>query len=74
MIGIQDERWGEVGCAFVITKDEIQVSGETLVAHCRERLASYKVPAKVIFCKDLPRTPLGKIRKFLLQPPGECRD
>jgi len=71
VIGIQDERWGEVGCAFVITKNEIQVSEETLVVHCRERLANYKVPAKVIFCKDLPRTPLGKIRKFLLNPLSE---
>ncbi len=69
VIGIPDDRWGEVGCAFVLLKEGMRVSNKSLVMYCRDRLAKYKVPAKFVFCKDLPRTPLGKIRKFLLKPP-----
>ena len=71
VIGVPDDRWGEVGCAFVLLKKGMRVSNRTLIAHCRDRLAKYKIPAKIIFCKDLPRTPLGKIRKFLLKPLSE---
>jgi acyl-CoA synthetase (AMP-forming)/AMP-acid ligase II len=71
VIGVPDDRWGQVGCAFVLLKKGVRVSNRTLIAHCRERLAKYKIPGKIIFCKDLPRTPLGKIRKFLLNPPSE---
>jgi fatty-acyl-CoA synthase len=71
VIGIPDDRWGEVGCAFVLLKEGVRVSNRAIIAHCRDRLAKYKIPGKIIFCKDFPRTPLGKIRKFLLKPPSE---
>jgi len=68
VIGVPDETWGEVGCAFIIKKGEYELFEDAVITHCRERLAKYKVPTKVIFCEDLPRTPLGKVRKFLLKP------
>ncbi len=68
VIGIPDASWGEVGVAFVIPCAGYELSEEEVVSHCRERLAAYKVPTRVIFRREFPRTPLGKIRKFLLKP------
>ncbi len=68
VIGVPDETWGEVGHAFVIPKAGCpELSAEELTRWARERLAGYKVPRHVTFCDDLPRTALGKVRKFLLK-------
>ena len=67
-MGVPDETWGEVGHAFVIPKAGCpELSAEELTRWARERLAGYKVPRHVTFCDDLPRTALGKVRKFLLK-------
>lgn len=68
VIGVPDETWGEVGHAFVIPKAGCpELPAEELTRWARERLAGYKVPRHVTFCDDLPRTALGKVRKFLLK-------
>jgi fatty-acyl-CoA synthase len=61
VVGVQDERWGEVGVAFVVATGNI--SEDELVAHCRERLARFKVPRAVRFVDELPRNSMGKVRK-----------
>ncbi len=62
-----DEKWGETPCAFVTLKPEAgPVSAEELIAFCRERLAGFKVPKKVVF-GPLPKTSTGKIQKNLLR-------
>ncbi|MFD0936082.1 AMP-binding protein, partial [Methylobacterium trifolii] len=61
-----DERWGETPCAFVELRPGGQASAEDLVAWCRERLASYKLPRHVIF-GELPKTSTGKVQKYLLR-------
>jgi fatty-acyl-CoA synthase len=62
-----DEKWGETPCAFVTLKPEAgAVSAEELIAFCRERLAGFKVPKKVVF-GPLPKTSTGKIQKNLLR-------
>jgi fatty-acyl-CoA synthase len=66
VIGESEEKWGEVGHAFIIVKKDSSLSEENVLAFCRERLAAYKLPRKITFCDSFPRTPLGKIRKFLL--------
>ena len=53
-------------CAFVELREGNEVSVETLVAHCREHLASFKVPKRIIF-GELPKTSTGKIQKFVLR-------
>ena len=51
--------------AFVVPKDAA-VPAHELLAHCRRELASYKVPDRIRFCRDLPCTADGAVRRFLL--------
>lgn len=67
VIGEPEEKWGEVGHAFIIARGGASLSEEDVIAFCRARLASYKLPRKITFCASFPRTPLGKVRKFLLK-------
>ncbi|SAL44368.1 acyl-CoA synthetase [Caballeronia peredens] len=61
-----DARWGETPCAFVELKAGAHVSGEELIAHCKQHLAGFKVPRAIEFC-ELPKTSTGKIQKFELR-------
>ena len=67
VIGVPDDRLGEVGKAYVLTRPGFALDEAAVVAFCRERLASYKVPRLVVFRDDLPRTPAGKPLKRLLR-------
>ncbi|WP_300679299.1 AMP-binding protein [Nocardioides sp.] len=66
VIGIPDEKWGELVTALVVT-DGSEVSAADLIAHCRENLAGYKCPKRVEFVESLPRTATGKLQKFKLR-------
>ncbi|MFE3451957.1 AMP-binding protein [Nonomuraea sp. NPDC059194] len=66
VIGVPDERWGEVGKAVVVPRGPAD-PGE-IRAFCRERLAAYKVPKHVEFVAELPRNASGKILKNRLRP------
>ena len=61
-----DPKWGETPCAFVELKPGATTTEDEVVAHCRELLARFKVPKRVIF-GELPKTSTGKIQKFLLR-------
>jgi fatty-acyl-CoA synthase len=61
VVGVPDERWGEVGVAFVVVKQP--VSEEVLFEHCRERLARFKVPKRVRFVDALPLSAMNKVLK-----------
>jgi fatty-acyl-CoA synthase len=63
VIGVPDDRWGEVGKAVVIPKPGVAVGEEELIEHCRSRLARYKVPKSVAFVDALPLSAAGKILK-----------
>jgi fatty-acyl-CoA synthase len=66
VVPIPHEKWGEVPKAFVTLKPGQSVSEEDLIAHCREKLAGFKVPKAVEF-GELPKTATGKIQKFVLR-------
>jgi fatty-acyl-CoA synthase len=66
LIGVPDDRWGEVGRAIVVRRPGVEVSAEGLIAFARERLARFKVPKSVVFVDALPMTGAGKIDKRLL--------
>ncbi len=68
VVGIPDERWGEVGVAFVVLDGEDCTTDE-LIEFCRGRLARFKVPKAVRFVAELPRNSMGKIQKSELQVP-----
>jgi fatty-acyl-CoA synthase len=65
VLGVPDERWGESGIAVVVLRSE--ADEEELIAHCRERLASFKVPRSVRFVDELPRSGMGKVQKDALR-------
>jgi fatty-acyl-CoA synthase len=67
VVGIPDETWGEVGCAFVIAKADVDVQSEDLIGFCEGQLARYKWPRRVVFANQFPRTALGKVRKTILR-------
>jgi fatty-acyl-CoA synthase len=69
VVGLPDERMGEVGCAWIVPRDPAAPPAEAdLVAFCRERLARFKVPRSVLFTRseDLPRTATARVQKFVL--------
>ena len=61
-----DEKWGETPCAFVALKEEAESSEEELIQFCRDNLAHFKCPKKIVFA-ELPKTSTGKIQKFILR-------
>ena len=69
VIGIPDERMGEVGMAFVVATPESapSLSPENIVAWCRENMANYKVPRRVEILDALPANAMGKVTKFELR-------
>ncbi|MDB9930717.1 long-chain-fatty-acid--CoA ligase [Candidatus Pelagibacter sp.] len=61
-----DEKWGETPCAFVELIKDKPTTEKEIIDFCRETLAGFKLPKRVIFC-DLPKTSTGKIQKFELR-------
>jgi len=71
VVGVADARLGEVGRVYVVTRPGHTLAAGDVLAFCRERLASYKVPRQVVFRAGLPRSPAGKVLKRQLreEPP-----
>ncbi len=67
VVGVPDERLGEVGAAYLIAKPGHALTEEGVIAHCRARLANYKVPRRVVFVDELPRNAAGKVLKHELR-------
>ena len=67
IIGVPDLDWGERVRAIVVLRDGGEASEEAISEYCRQRLASFKKPESVVFCKELPRNPMGKVLKRLLK-------
>ncbi len=72
LIGVPDQKWGEVGRAVVVVEPGRALDAENLLDFLRDQLARYKVPKSVIFVDALPKTGAGKIdKKVLIQQYGE---
>jgi fatty-acyl-CoA synthase len=69
VVGAPDDRWGEIVMAFVVKQPGSELTADDVVAHCREKIASYKRPRAVTFIDALPKLPNGKIEKFKLRAP-----
>jgi fatty-acyl-CoA synthase len=67
VVGIPDERWGEVPEAFVVLRSDASVSDAELRDFARESLAHFKVPHRFTFVDELPKTATGKIQKYMLR-------
>lgn len=66
VVGVPDERWGEVGRAYVIPVPGQSITPEQVIAHCTGRLAKFKVPKTAVITDLIPRTASGKVQKHLL--------
>ncbi|MEQ8735364.1 MAG: AMP-binding protein [Rhodospirillaceae bacterium] len=67
VIGIPDDRWGEVGAAIIVLKPGQTLDAQSVQDRCRERLARFKVPKHIFFADSLPRSAQGKVQKKLLK-------
>lgn len=67
VVGVPDERLGEVARAFVIRRTGCDLDEAALIAWCRENMANYKVPRTVAFVTELPTTASGKVQRFALR-------
>ena len=69
VIGVPDEKWGELVLALVVLAPGQAATEEELRDHCRGLLAGYKVPKRIEFRDELARTATGKLQKFKLRAP-----
>ena len=67
VVGRTDSKWGEVPVAVVVPTEGSELSLESLVAHCKTKVASFKVPKDLIVMEALPRNPSGKVLKRQLR-------
>lgn len=67
VIGVPDQRWGEIGSAFVVTTAGASLDPAALAEHCARHLARYKIPKEFLQIDTLPRTASGKIQKHVLR-------
>jgi HIP---CoA ligase len=63
VIGVPDERLGEVGRAFIVTRPGAELDEQSVIAYTREHLANFKAPRSVRFVDELPRNAGGKVVK-----------
>lgn len=63
VIGVPDERWGEVPVAYVVTRPGVAWDETTIVEHCDARLARFKVPTRVLSIEEIPRSGAEKVRR-----------
>lgn len=61
VIGVTDEKWGEVGKAFIVLKNQYELNELDILNFCKGKLAKFKIPKSVQFLQALPKTDAGKI-------------
>ncbi len=67
VFGIPDDKYGEITCAWIIPKGDVEVSEQEIIDFCKGQIAHFKVPAHVRFKQELPMTVTGKPQKFLMR-------
>ncbi len=67
VFGIPDEIYGEELCAWIVLRDDADVTEKDIREHCRGQIAHYKIPKYICFRKELPMTVTGKPQKFRMQ-------
>jgi len=63
IIGVPDEKWGEVGKAFIALRQNCEITEEQFFEFCKGNLAKYKIPKYVVFMDELPKGDTGKINR-----------
>jgi HIP---CoA ligase len=73
VVGIPDERLGEVGMAYVVPRPGVAADPDEIITWCREEMANYKVPRSVELVDALPLNASGKVLKFELRGRAAAR-
>ncbi|MBE1236250.1 acyl-CoA synthetase [Phaeovibrio sulfidiphilus] len=66
VVAAPDEKWGETPAAFIELRPGMEATEEDIIRHCRDHLAGFKIPRRIIF-DEIPRTSTGKIQKYMLR-------
>jgi fatty-acyl-CoA synthase len=72
IVGVPDERWGEVGKAFIVLKPGEMMGNGEIFEFLKGKMARYKIPKYVEYVEELPKTASGKIQKFILKEMHKC--
>ncbi|GAB4178468.1 MAG: long-chain fatty acid--CoA ligase [Calditrichia bacterium] len=67
IIGVPDEKWGEVGKAFVVRKKNSALEEDDLIRYLQDKVAKYKLPKRITFIEEIPKTDTGKIDRKALK-------
>jgi acyl-CoA synthetase (AMP-forming)/AMP-acid ligase II len=67
IVGLPDDRWGEAVTAVIVRSPGYEPEESELIAFCRERLAGYETPKRVVVVDDMPLAVGGKIQKHVLR-------
>ena len=67
VLGVEDERWGEMVIAFVSPGPGSVITPEDAIGACRDRIAGYKTPKRVFVVDELPKNPTGKVERGVLR-------
>jgi HIP---CoA ligase len=67
VVGVPDDRLGEIGVAFVLPRPGHTVDPAQVIEWCKDRMANFKVPRRVVVVDALPLNPSGKVMKFVLR-------
>jgi fatty-acyl-CoA synthase len=63
VVGVPDPTWGEVACAAIVKKKNVEIGEADVLQLFNDRLARYKHPRRVVFMDELPKNAMGKVRK-----------
>ena len=66
VIGLPNEKWGEIVTAIIVPKPEITINENDVMDYCKAKISAFKVPKKVILTDAISRTTTGKVQKFIL--------
>lgn len=67
VIGVPDEFYGEELCAWILPKPGAALTEQDVQAHCRDRIAHFKVPRHICLVESYPMTVTGKVQKFAMR-------
>ena len=66
-MGLPHKRWIEAVTAFVVCKEGVKLTEVDVITMCKQELAVFEVPKKVVFVEELPKTSTGKLEKFKIK-------
>ena len=67
MVGVPDETYGEALFAVIVPAPGASLDVDGMIAHCRERIGGYKIPRRMAFVDEMPKSAMGKILKTELR-------